>query len=238
MAQSDQDANRLWQAFSALRLAEGNLNDRLDLPNVLSLVPPGQNARALDLGCGLGQASFQLAERLGYQVTAVDNNELLLSQARKLYRGAKIEWVFSDFDVLPFAPGTFKVIISCLAFHFIRNLDDVISSCAKWLETGGRLIFSVRHPIRTSDPVGELHGETNVSWIVSNYSAEGLREFHWLEHPCVNYHRTFSTYLQMLRSSGLQIENVRESSVHDQHDAIAMESRSVPFFLTISAKRE
>jgi hypothetical protein len=60
MSSGETDSDPLWQAFGRIRVEEGNLNDHLDLPQVLQLVPPGEGRWALDLGCGLGQASFRV----------------------------------------------------------------------------------------------------------------------------------------------------------------------------------
>src|SRR5215469_12378275 len=87
-----------WRAFAEMRLEEGNLNDHLDLPHLLQLVPPAEGRSALDLGCGLGQASFKLAHSFGYYVVAVDSNRELLAHAKKIYRGDRVTWINSTFE--------------------------------------------------------------------------------------------------------------------------------------------
>jgi ubiquinone/menaquinone biosynthesis C-methylase UbiE len=133
MSSAETDPDPLWRAFAQMRLEEGNLNDHLDLPHLLQLVPPGEGRSALDLGCGLGQASFNLAEKLGYRVTAVDFDRESLSYAKKSYSGNRITWVHSTFDDLDFRQNDFSLIISCLSFHFVKDISTVLKNCADCL---------------------------------------------------------------------------------------------------------
>lgn len=212
------------------------MNDHLDLPRMLDLVPPGNGAPALDLGCGLGQSSFKLAEELGYSVVAVDFHSEMLDRAKTRYPGTQITWLQSTFENLTFTSGSFKLICSCLSFHFVRDLPELLKRCAQWLMPGGKLIFSVRHPIRTSNPLGETKVAGNIGWIVTDYFTQGSREFSWLGQNCVNFHRPLSAYCQMLRDCGLQIDAIIEPTIDKASShPLAAEGHSVPFFLTVSA---
>jgi ubiquinone/menaquinone biosynthesis C-methylase UbiE len=210
---SNGETASLWQAFARRRLEEGNLNDYLDLPEVLRLVPAGEGKRALDLGCGLGQASFKLAEMFGYAVVAVDFDAELLALARKLYSGTGISWVHKSFDSLWFDDEYFNLIVSCLSFHFIEDMPALLRNCARWLAPGGKLVFSVRHPIRTSNPGGQVKVEEKVGWTVTDYFAESAREFLWLGEKCINFHRPLSKYFQMLADVGLRIDAIVEPQI-------------------------
>ena len=156
MSSDETDRDPLWRAFAQNRVEEGNLNDHLDLPHVLELVPPGEGRTALDLGCGLGQASFKLAEKLGYRVVAVDCDGEFLANAKKITPEIAYTVGAPTFDKLDFNQDYFSLIVSCLSFHFIEDLSTLFKSCAKWLAPGGKLILSVRHPIRTSNPDGQV----------------------------------------------------------------------------------
>lgn len=228
----------LWRQFAEARLKEGNLNDHLDLPCVLSSIPPGVGSKALDLGCGLGQSSFVLAERLGYDVLAVDASAEMLGHARKLYTGTKIQWIESAFEDLLLPPSSVDLIVACLSFHFVENLEGLLQRCASWLAEGGLLVFSVRHPIRTSNPVGEVSSQNQVSWSVNNYFSEGSRQFTWLGAPCVNFHRTISTYARLVLQAGFTIEKIIEPcDTGEGSSSLMKEGKSVPFFLTITCRR-
>jgi ubiquinone/menaquinone biosynthesis C-methylase UbiE len=227
----------LWKQFAEARMKEGNLNDHLDLPCIFSEIPPGFGSAALDLGCGLGQSSFLLAEKLGYDVLAVDASAEMLDHARKLYSGSNIQWIESTFETLRLPPNSVNLIVACLSFHFVENLEDLLKRCGGWLCEGGSLVFSVRHPIRTCNPTGETISEGQISWTVKDYFTEGPREFSWLGAPCINFHRTIGNYTRMLLQAGLTIEKIIEPCDGDGSSSLAVEGQSVPFFLTVSCRK-
>lgn len=227
----------LWRQFAETRTKEGNLNDHLDLPCIFQEILPSPGSNALDLGCGLGQSSFYLAEKLGYDVLAVDASAEMLAHAQKLYPGKKIRWKESKFENLDVAPGSVQLIVACLSFHFVENLDELLKRCCTWLSSGGMLIFSVRHPIRTCNPIGELRTGDGISWDAKDYFVEGARQFDWLGARCVNFHRTFSSYIKMIAEAGFALEKVMEPSDLLGTSDVAAESRSVPFFLTLFSRK-
>jgi len=232
-----QPDEHLWRQFAEARMKEGNLNDHLDLPSIFQEIPPGLGSIALDLGCGLGQSSFRLAEMLGYDVLAVDASAEMLEHARKLYSGNKIQWIESTFENLDLAPASVQLIVSCLSFHFVERLDDLLKRCRAWLCEGGALLFSVRHPIRTCNPTGESRAGHEISWTVKDYFTEGAREFDWLGARCVNFHRPVSRYIQMIVAAGLTLEKIMEPSEPTCSSEATEESKSVPFFLTLLSRK-
>jgi len=58
-------------------------------------LPPG--SRILDLGCGTGRHSVELAKR-GYQITGVDISSGMLAEAKKAAKkaGVEVEWIHAD----------------------------------------------------------------------------------------------------------------------------------------------
>jgi SAM-dependent methyltransferase len=220
-----------------MRVGEGNLNDHLDLPHLLERVPPGGEGRALDLGCGLGQASFKLAEKFGYRVVAVDFDGDLLANAKNIYSGDRISWVHSTFNTLDFSPSSFSLIISCLTFHFVEDLSALFKNCANWLSPGGKFIFSVRHPIRTSNPLGQVQIDGKVGWTVTDYFTDCPRDFAWLGEKCRNFHRPLASYFWTLKQAGLEVEEIVEPSMATSVHPSASESNCVPFFLLFSSRK-
>ncbi len=67
-----------------------------EIGNVLALAKPAGKL-VLDLGCGPGRCSVDLAER-GFSVTGVDRTRYMLNKARARARraGVRVEWVLSD----------------------------------------------------------------------------------------------------------------------------------------------
>lgn len=85
----------------------------------------------LDVGCGPGFFSVLLA-RLGYEVTAIDYTENMLSEARKnaAYYGVNIDFRQMDAQNLDFADGTFDLVISR---NVLWNLEQPEKAYSEWL---------------------------------------------------------------------------------------------------------
>jgi SAM-dependent methyltransferase len=85
-----------------------------------------QGSRILDLGCGPGRHSVELARR-GYQVTGVDFSAGMLAEAQKAAQsaGVKVEWIHCDATQFK-AQMPFDAAICMLeaAFGFMTPKDD------------------------------------------------------------------------------------------------------------------
>jgi SAM-dependent methyltransferase len=116
--------------------------------------------RILDAGTGTGIGAAA-ALTSGREVVGVDAAAGMLAIARREVPGAR--FVEADFAELPFASGSFDVVISVHALHFAV---DQVAALAEWrrVTTGvGRLSLSVPGPrtalsSRLFDPIYRRHG--------------------------------------------------------------------------------
>ena len=102
----------------------------------------------LELGCGAAQWSGALAER-GARVTGIDVSAAQLGLARRYLtdRGASAALVQGSAEELPFADGSFDLIMcdhGALSFVEPRS---AIPEVARVLRPGGRLSFSIHSPL-------------------------------------------------------------------------------------------
>ena len=51
---------------------------------------------------------------------------------------------------LEFPAETFDIVISSLAFHYVKEYEQLMKRIVMWLKQGGELVFSVEHPVFTS----------------------------------------------------------------------------------------
>lgn len=78
----------------------------------------GPSSRILEIGCGAGQATGDLAARAG-RVVALDPGERLVAAARQRTAAPNVEFVVSTFEDFAVAPGSFEVLASAQAWHWV-----------------------------------------------------------------------------------------------------------------------
>ena len=96
-----------------------------EVANIISLLNISETASVLDLCCGPGRHSLQLA-RQGFSVTAVDRTKMYLERARKQAEteGLKIEFI--EDDMRRFCrPDSFDVAINLFtSFGYFEDMSD------------------------------------------------------------------------------------------------------------------
>lgn len=212
--------------------------------DVLALLPPLAGRRALDLGCGGGQLALHLAEAGAAEVVAVDLSERMLAVARAARGHARIAYRREAMEDLDFPAGRFDLVVSSLAFHYVRDYAGLVSRVAGWLAPGGSLVFSTEHPIytaRASESGWVVDGAGNrLGWALDGYADEGAREHRWFVAGVRRYHRTMSTLLNGLVDAGLAIERVVEpvpSAVWLRDRPGDLDERRRPMFLLLRADK-
>ena len=114
---------------------------------LLSLVKV-DGTRVLDLCCGPGRHSIELARR-GFKVTGVDRSPFLLSiaQERAKAAGVQVEWVHDDMRNFV-RPSAFDLALNLFtAFGYFENPaedEKVLSNIHESLVHGGRGVIDVR----------------------------------------------------------------------------------------------
>lgn len=101
---------------------------------VVDLLAPVAGERVLDLGCGDGALTVELAS-LGVDVVGCDASPELLAAARE--RG--LEVVLADGHELPFRDD-FDAVFSNAALHWMTRPDAVLAGVVRALRPGGRFV--------------------------------------------------------------------------------------------------
>src|SRR5436305_7106638 len=106
---------------------------------LIDVLAPESGERVLDVGCGTGQLTHQIAER-GADVLGVDASPEMIGQARQNY--PRLRFALQDAASMTFN-GEFDAVFSNAALHWI--LDDVgaAGSMSRALRTGGRLVLEM-----------------------------------------------------------------------------------------------
>jgi SAM-dependent methyltransferase len=142
-------------------------------------------ARVLDLGCGRGSQTIELARR-GYRVLGMDADERTLSHGRANARDEKIYVHFTKNDPrqIPYR-GEFDAVL-CLSSSFGRlasERDDqrALESILKSLKPGAKLLIDqlnkewlMRHFEPNTWEQGDAKGEVILEQVVFNFEAGRL----------------------------------------------------------------
>ncbi|MBL7723436.1 MAG: class I SAM-dependent methyltransferase [Chitinophagaceae bacterium] len=107
----------------------------------------------LDAGCGSGLFSH-MAISTGAQVIGVDAAPGLLEMARE--RNPHNNFMEEDLEALPFATGSFDVVVGFNSFQYAGNFISALSEAKRVLKEGGRLVIGIWDMPEFSDATNVL----------------------------------------------------------------------------------
>jgi len=121
-------------------------------------VEPG--ARILDVACGAGQTAIPMS-RLGAKVTGVDNATNLIEQARARAQAENLDARFEegDAEMLPFADGSFDIVISLIGAMFAPRPELVAAELKRVCRPGGKIIMGNWTPAGFVGKMFKIHGK-------------------------------------------------------------------------------
>ena len=106
----------------------------------------GTDQRLLEVGCGIGVDSIQLAKR-GFQVTAVDLTENALAVARQFAarREATVDFRLGNAEGLDFPDESFDAIYSFGVLHHTPDIKRSVAEVHRVLRPGGTAYVMLYH---------------------------------------------------------------------------------------------
>lgn len=125
------------------------LMDRLNQPVgdiVAARAEPGAGARVLDVGCGAGATTLDMARRVGPdgESVGVDVSEPLLALARQRARAEgvrNVRFVEADAGTHDLGEAAFDAMISRFGLMFFADPDAAFANLRRAVRTGGALTF-------------------------------------------------------------------------------------------------
>lgn len=200
------------------------------------LPPPGR--LTLDLGCGEGRVSRDLAAR-GHRVVSLDASKGMVRAAH--VADPLIPAVVSDAAALPLLDGCCDLVIAYMSLHDMTHMEQAVKEAVRVLIPGGHLCMSVVHPINSAGQFADL--EADSEFVIKGSYLES--------HPYVDtvhrdgtvmtftsMHHSLEDYFRALEHAGVLVEAVREIPADEAsvRDAPRRQRwRRLPLFLAVRA---
>jgi SAM-dependent methyltransferase len=140
--------DRFWEATQPFLFSENIMQKTSsEIDNILKFLEINSGSKVLDLCCGPGRHSHELARR-GYLVTGVDRNAQYIDEAVKTAAEEKLEIEFIKSDMRYFKRAeAFDAIINYFtSFGYFDNPDEewqVVDNIYNSLKPGGRLLMEM-----------------------------------------------------------------------------------------------
>jgi SAM-dependent methyltransferase len=201
-------------SYEKLRRVAIGLNEVLEQPALRSMLPASlEGMRILDLGCGFGDFARKPRREGARAVVGIDISLRMLECAIALTSDPAITYRHSSIEQFELEDDPFDVVGSSLALHYVEDYCGAVRRIARVFKAGGRLAFSVEHPMCTALPQQQWikdAGGNPLYWPVDDYHVEGKRETRWFIDGVVKYHRTVETYVTTLISAGFSLHSLTE----------------------------
>src|SRR5690606_27699552 len=201
MKENKYDDRAFFEQYLKMNRSQKGLEGAGEWYILREMLPDLGGKHVLDLGCGFGWHCRYAVEKGAASVIGVDISEKMLERAKDINNLASIKYERKALENLRFPEKNFDVIFSSLTLHYIKSYEKLIHNIYLWLKPGGYFVFSVEHPVFTSEEKQDwVYDEdgNKLHWPVDDYFAEGKRNTVFLGERVVKYHRTLSSYLNEL----------------------------------------
>ena len=219
-------------------------------PALLAACGDVHNQRVLDLGCGQGWFSRQLAQR-GAHVVGVDFSAAQIANARRHEAAHPLGIVYHQLDATlvdeHWPLERFDLVTACMALHDSPDTARILAAARQVLTPVGRMAFSIVHPVAAA-PVHE--------WVRDNEGQKtGLRidryfdsgpyvidwnmarlTTHW---ATPQWHRTLTEWSTLIAEAGFVITLLDEPRPTPEQAAITpkmIPATRIPYFLIVGLR--
>jgi trans-aconitate methyltransferase len=156
---------------------------------VVELLAPKPGERILDLGCGTGHLTAEIAA-VGALTVGIDQSADMIAQARRQFPDLRFE--VCDAREIPFT-GEFDAVFSNAALHWIPEAEKVIRGVARALKPSGRFVAEMGGKGNIRRLVGAIIGACREVGLDSGAATEA-----W-------YYPSIGEYAGLLEKHGLEV---------------------------------
>lgn len=213
MKENRYDNEEFFKKYSQMSRSVLGLKGAGEWKALEKILPDLSGKTVLDLGCGYGWHCRYAAEHGASDVLGIDISRRMLETAREKNSAGQIEYRQTAMEDLSFTDGSFDIVFSSLAFHYVKDFTPLAASISRWLTPGGSFVFSVEHPVFTAYGNQDWYYDESgniLHFPVDRYYYEGEREAVFLGERVIKYHRTLTTYLTVLLENGFELRHIIE----------------------------
>ena len=244
MSDHDDSSTRSWDNAAEAWIDHADTSDyqkRFLQPRMLALAGDVSGRRVLDLGCGEGSYSRELARR-GARVTGIDGSARLIDAARRRTADSGLDVDYRCLNanaLVGIADGAFDLIVASMVMMNVEDYGGAIREAHRVLAPGGALCVSITHPC-FSGPLSEWVRDDagrpkffavdryfdRIVW--EDLIARAFRA------PVIRRHRPLEDYITTLLQSGLILREFHEPSVTEEELKRSPRFeyvRRIPYFL-------
>jgi len=230
----------------------------LALPAFLELLGDVRGRSVLDIACGEGSVTRELARR-GAKMTAIDLSPAMIELAveEEVREPLGVEYhVGNSANMKTLPDARFDVVICFMAVMDIASAESTFEEVGRVLKRSGRFLFNIPHPCFQARLAEWIYkedaphtDENRLHFAVDRYFDRGSIEEHItisglspepLYLTRIRFHRTLEDYVRALRVAGLYIHDLRESVASKEMVRKFPEldrARRIPYFLLVEARK-
>jgi trans-aconitate methyltransferase len=154
---------------------------------LISLLQPQKGERILDLGCGTGTLTSEIAKS-GTEVIGIDNSPEMINRAKADH--PNINFSIQDGENFHFEEP-FAAVFSNAALHWMLAPEKVIACVWQCLLNNGRFVF-------------EMGGKGNIN-LVAQAIQRAAADFGISHTPILNYFPSLAEYATLLEQGGFRV---------------------------------
>jgi SAM-dependent methyltransferase len=171
---------------------------------------PAPGRLTLDLGCGEGRLTRDLAKR-GHRVVGFDTSAPAIAAARA--SSPELEFVEADAANLPLDDEAADLAIAFMSLQDIDDMAGAVREAGRVLEPGGSFVIAVVHPLNSAHRLDREHPERPLELVDSYFDQ---RHYSWslerdgLAITLESIHWTLEDYFDAVLEAGFRITALRE----------------------------
>ena len=211
------------------------------MPYTLAKLGDVEGKKILDLGCGEGGYSRELAKRKA-EMVSIDCFEQAIQYASEqaIKSGLPIEhYIRNSNNLFDISDNTFDIVLCSMMLMDCEDFEGTIREVARVLKPGGKLIASVLHPCFDGNHekgIGRQGKGIERQVVVMNYfePTEWESTLYKGTIPVIWRHRTIQDYVKTFIRNGLTIVDIDEPKATDEQAKISTSMawlQKIPLYL-------